>query len=511
MDSIFYNVARLVEYAKQHLHLRAEDELYVRNGIYNLLNLHTDEEVSGVDAAEIAAMTVPDGVIAPIREYAERKGLVEDRILFETALMGIVTPMPSAVDDIFRSDCEKYGTMKAMRNFYDLCIKSNYIRKTDVDKSLYWKAELEPVDLEITVNLSKPEKDNKEIARLKAAPQTGFPKCMLCKENVNYQGRTGFPARQTLRYLPITLNDEQWYVQFSPYVYYNEHCIIFSDKHSPMTMNETTFRKLLQFTDIFPDYIAGSNACLPIVGGSILSHEHYQGGGHLMPIHFSGVRRRFKHPDFGGIDVTVREWYNSDIRLEGDDREEIVKLAAKIFDAWDNYSDESVGIIAGTTEPHNAVTPIARKVDGRYSLDMILRNNRTSSEYPDGIFHAHPEYHNIKKEGIGLIEAMGLFILPGRLQRECLGIEEILTGNDNSGDYTRPESALFKHRAMIDELLEYGVCDRETAHDRIKGYINRTCRNILENTAVFKNDDRGQNAFDKFLKEVGFNAYRQEN
>jgi UDPglucose--hexose-1-phosphate uridylyltransferase len=272
-------------------------------------------------------------------------------------------------------------------------------------------------------------------------------------------------------------------------------------------MSGSTFRKLMSITDVFPEYIAGSNACLPIVGGSILTHEHYQGGGHLMPIHYSGVRRSYAHPDYPTVDVTVREWYNSVVRLESHSMEDVVKLATEIFETWSSYSDESVDILAYTTDKHNAVTPIARKVDGRYSLDMILRNNRTSDVYPDGIFHAHPEHHNIKKEGIGLIEAMGLFILPGRLEKECKGISDILTGKDVSMSYKSEDSILYKHSRMIETLLGDGLAvDEADAERRIRRYIALTCQDILRNTAVFKEDAKGQEAFDKFLREVGFNA-----
>lgn len=505
---IHSHVARLVEYASIHLALDEADRLYSRNAIYNLLDLHSDEDVT-VNVDELRALEVPDTLLAPISSYAIEKGVIpeEERALFETAVMGAVTLKPSEVNRKFFTEIETLGARQALLNFYDLCIKSNYIKMTDVKRNLWWLHECDGVPLEITVNLSKPEKDNKEIARLKSLPSTGFPKCMLCKENVNYQGRLNFPARQTLRFVPLTLNGERWYMQYSPYVYYNEHCIIFSAEHAPMTMNRTTFVKFADFVDTFPCYMIGSNACIPIVGGSILTHEHYQGGEHLMPMHGSKPLYNFTHKRFPGVEFSITDWYNSDVRLVTRDREALIDAAEHIFTTWQGYSDESVDVIARTTEEHNAVTPILRKLpSGEYSLDMLLRNNRTSEKYPDGIFHAHPEYHNIKKEGIGLIEAMGLFILPGRLQRECGEIVKYLTGERTDKEYLEPESTLFKHKGMIEELVAdapKGI-SAEEGDKLVKRYIGNVCRQILDNTAVFKKDEKGKAAFFRFMETAGF-------
>ena len=501
---IHSHVNNLMEYAREHLRLRDDDYLFCKNAVMNLLDLHEVKETE-IDYSRIINSEVPDSFVKPLSDYAIEKGLVDelDRGLFETAILGAVTPMPSMVNDYFKSDCEKLGKRQALLNLYDLGIKSNYIKLTDVRRNKYWLHKGEKCDIEITINLSKPEKDNKEIARLKNAPATGYPKCMLCEENVGYKGRLGFPARQTLRYVPITLTGEEWNMQYSPYMYYDEHCIIFAKKHSPMTMTANTFRKLLEFTEIFPDYIAGSNACLPIVGGSILSHEHYQGGGHRMPVHYTEPRWEFSHDKFTGVKITIQEWYNSDIRISGDNIEDVVKVADYIHEFWKKYTDESVDIIAYTTDLHNAVTPIARKVGDTYTLDMLLRNNRTDETYPDGIFHAHPEYHNIKKEGIGLIEAMGLFILPGRLEKECNMIAEVLMGKEP--DYSE-NSPLLKHKAMIEDLLGEIVenVTLDKAHGLIRDYIGRVCEKILSNTAVFKDDEKGRDAFIRFMEKAGF-------
>lgn len=499
------HVNNFMAYAKAHLRLRDEDFLFCKNAVMNLLDLHEVKETKP-NLSAIANADVPDSYVKPLSDYAIEKGLVGelDRALFETALLGAVTPIPSQVNEYFKEDIKECGKRQALLNLYDLGIKSNYIKLSDVRRNIYWKHKGKKCDIEVTINLSKPEKDNKEIARLKSAPQTGYPKCMLCEENVGYKGRLGFPARQTLRYVPITLAGEEWNMQYSPYMYYDEHCIIFSKHHSPMTMNERTFKKLLEFTEIFPDYIAGSNACLPIVGGSILSHEHYQGGGHLMPVHFTEPRWEFVHDGYNGVKVTVQEWYNSDVRLSGENIDDIVSLADYIHEFWKQYSDESVDIIARTTEDHNAVTPIARKVGNIYTLDMLLRNNRTDETYPDGIFHAHPEYHNVKKEGIGLIEAMGLFILPGRLKKECDLIADVLKGKSKP-DYSEG-SPLIKHKKMIEDLTSIypNTLTDDEADGAIKSYVGEVCEKILSNTAVFKDDENGHKAFLRFMNKAGF-------
>lgn len=505
--NIHKHINDLIEYAKANLRMDIEDEQFCKNAVMNLLDLHTDTAGENEQADEsVKSLEVPDTLVQPLVEYAIQKGIIkeEDKTLFETAILGAVTPTPSAVNSYFKSDLIEKGPRGALLGLYDLGIKSNYIKLTDIRKNLYWKHKGQKSDIEITVNLSKPEKDNKEIARLKNAPATGYPKCMLCKENLGYKGRLGFPARQTLRFVPITLNNEKWYLQYSPYMYYDEHCIIFSEKHVPMTMNATTFRKLLEFVNLFPDYIAGSNACLPIVGGSILTHEHYQGGGHLMPVHFTKERWRFIHDKFKGVEFTVQEWYNSDIRLYGKDIESLVSAADYIHEFWKGYSDENVGIIAKTTDNHNAITPIARVVDNRYSLDLLLRNNRTDETHPDGIFHAHKERHNIKKEGIGLIEAMGLFILPGRLNKEFIEIEDILLG-EKSFDREDTTSAVYKHASMIDELSKRTYSSRKEVRAEIERFVGEVCEEILKDTAVFKDDEKGKDAFLTFMKKAGFN------
>lgn len=501
--NIHQHVNNLIAYAKANLRLDEEDELFAKNAVMNLLDLHTDTN-GDIETPNdrVNSLEIPDSLLAPLMAYAIEKGITteEDKSLFETAIMGAVTPMPSQVNAFFREDYEKKGAHEALLGLYDLGIKSNYIKLSDIRKNLYWKYSGSKCDLEITVNLSKPEKDNKEIARLKNAPNTGYPKCMLCKENLGYKGRVGFPARQTLRFVPLELNGEKWYLQYSPYMYYSEHCIIFKDDHSPMTTNKNTFIRLAEFVKLFPMYFAGSNACLPIVGGSILSHEHYQGGGHMMPIHFSRERWTFRHNRFPSVKFTVQEWYNSDIRLYSENKDELIAAADYIHEFWNDYSDESVEIIAKTDVQHNAITPICRMIGNKYSFDLILRNNRTSDTYPDGIFHAHSEYHNIKKEGIGLIEAMGLFVLPGRLDKECNMIVELIENKKYS--LLDENSPLYKHKTMVGEIIK-DESDTPTI-DKIRNYIGKVCEKILENTAVFKDDKQGKDAFIRFMEKAGF-------
>ncbi len=498
------HIEELLAYGREKFGLAPEDEMFARNELLWLFKL----DQPAAQAADACGLS-PAEVLEPLVAYAVEHGIIaeEEASLFDTLLMCVLLPAPSAVIRKFHDDSEKLGVRQALLNFYQMCIDSNYIRMADVSRNILWEAPTEKGNLVITINLSKPEKDNREIARLKSLPQVGYPKCMLCFENIGYHGRLNFPARQTLRFVPVTLDGEQWYMQYSPYVYYNEHCIVFSKEHKPMIMNESTFRKLLDFVDQFPCYFIGSNACLPIVGGSILSHEHFQGGGYEMPMHRCGIRTAFKSPA-EGVSVGILDWFNSVIEIASEDRSKALACAERIRAAWSDYSDAAVGVLAATQERHNAITPIVRKKGALYIIDLILRNNRTDEQYPDGIFHAHPEHHNIKKEGIGLIEVMGLFILPGRLQKQCAAMAEYLTGEKPYRETELADAAhpLYVHRKMIAKLIErWGTAlTREQADERIRAYINDTCAEILRNTAVFKETAEGQEAFARFLHSCGF-------
>ncbi|MDR0856420.1 MAG: galactose-1-phosphate uridylyltransferase, partial [Clostridiales bacterium] len=419
---ILQAVERLLCYGEERLALRDKD--FVRNALLHTLRL----EAAGTEAAfDVAALT-PSEVTRPLVEYALACGLAaageEER--FADFLLGLVTARSSEIaEGIMRE-----GDGKAALNaFYRLCIDSGYIKREAVSKNIRWDAEGTRYGIEMTINLSKPEKSNKDIAAQQKTVATGYPKCALCRENEGYYGNAAWPARSTLRTFPLTLGDEPYFFQFSPYVYYDQHCIVIHRDHKPMRVEAATLTKLLDFVERYPHYFAGCNASLPIVGGSILGHDHFQGGGHLMPMHKATGGRSLRMKAFPTVSVSLPDWYNSLIRLTSRDKAMLQWAGALILERWQDYSDESVGIRARTGEtPHNSLTPVARKSGNTYILDLILRNNRTDAQHPDGIFHAHREYHNIKSEGIGLIEAMGLFILPARLARQTGEVAAYLTG-----------------------------------------------------------------------------------
>ncbi|UUZ82323.1 UDP-glucose--hexose-1-phosphate uridylyltransferase [Paenibacillus sp. P26] len=362
-------------------------------------------------------------------DYAAETGLLEEntttlRDLLEARIMGMLMPRESELVRRFWTTAKTEGAERATDDFYRLCIDSNYIPMARIRKNLYWLAPTEYGELEITVNLSKPEKDPKEIAMLRSAPQSHYPKCLLCIENVGYAGRLNHPARQNLRVIPLELSGDPWFFQYSPYVYYNEHSIIFDREHRPMTISKDSFGRSLDFIDQFPHYFIGSNADLPIVGGSILNHDHFQGGRHVFPMEKAPVEESFSHPDYPGLKLGIVKWPMSVIRISSHSRTQLLKVAGDILDVWKQHSDPENEIYAfterdGVRTPHHTITPIARNnATGEYEMDLVLRDNRTSDEFPDGIFHPHPELHHIKKENIGLIEVMGLAILPGRLKGE---------------------------------------------------------------------------------------------
>ena len=502
MIDINKKIDELIYYAHINLSLNEDDYAYVKNLICEKLKISEIEDTV-IDKAKIEALKVPDSIINEIGDFAVSNNLCDSllKFNFETAIMGIITPLPSYVIEKFNT-LYKDDAQKACDYLYDLSIKNNYIQYTAIQKNLYWKAKKENNILEITINLSKPEKDNKEIAKLKSMPQSGYPKCALCYENLGFAGNYNKAPRQTIRIIPIKLNNEDWFMQYSPYLYYNEHCIVINKKHTPMNVDGETFKKLFDFIDMFPNYFVGSNASLPIVGGSILNHEHFQGGKHLMPIHLSKDKIIFE--SINGVKISIPDWFNSVIRLSGTNRDEIIKIAENIFKAWDNYSDEKLNIICKTNAQHNAITPILR-YDGEYIFDLILRNNRTNSEHESGIFHAHKIYHNIKKEGIGLIEAMGLFILPGRLKNEIQEICSYLTGDVI---FNEKDNAQNVHKDAILSLLKAypNKLSQNKAEDAVRDYINDVCGKILECTAVFKNDTEGIDGFFKFTKFAGLNV-----
>ncbi len=521
---ITYAVEELVAFAMEHRLIEETDAIYSRNLLLDLLKLKEPyETLPGGRPVEAAFLSMrekcpsdsPEPILSGILDYCCEQGLIEEdtvtqRDLMDARIMGLFMPRPSETVRMFW-DQYKESPRAASEFFYHQARSSHYIMTERVAKNLYWLAPTPYGDLEITVNLSKPEKDPREIAKLKYLKSSAYPKCMLCAENVGYAGRLDHPARQNLRQIPMRLNGENWYLQYSPYVYYNEHCILLKEEHVPMKISVDTFRRLFAFIETLPHYFMGSNAGLPVVGGSILNHEHYQGGRHVFPMEKASIRKRFAHPDYPGVSVGLIHWQMAGIRLAGRDREEMIRFAESILKSWEAYTDETVGIYAFTEEngvstPHNAVTPIARfNGKGEYELDLVLRNNRTSKEYPDGIFHPHPHLHHIKKENIGLIEVMGLAVLPGRLEKELRWIAAILTGDRKLSDYTEEQrEALSKHEDWIRTMQrDYGTVGGEQAARLLTAEVGRKFSEVLECAGVFKNTEEGYAALDRFMEAAG--------
>ena len=501
-------VERLLKYAETFLSLNKNDSDYMRNVLLSRFGLYEAFE-GEAEVSDIAKMDVPDALGEEIREYASENGLADEDSAerFVADIFGILTPMPSVINEKFEEIKKDKGAQPACDWLYALCVKNGYIQKTAIARNLKWDYQDGKNRLEITVNLSKPEKNNKDIAKLLTAPQgKKYPKCQLCKENEGFEGTATHPARRNLRTVKVKLGGEDWFVQYSPYAYYDEHCIAINEKHVPMDVNEKTPAKLLDFVDAFPNYFIGSNASLPIVGGSILNHEHFQGGLHLMPMHGAGYAKMYRSEEYPDLEIGALDWYNSAIRFEGENREHVEAFAAKVIAAWKEFSCPECDIINRTGETrHNAVSPIARKIGSRYSITMILRNNRTDERFPDGIFHVHPEYQNIKSEGIGLIEAMGLFILPGRLKRQLESIAKILCGEApyDAASLEDKSNDLYVHRHMIAKLMAEGKAkNMEQANRRCEDYVNKVCAAILDNTAVFKKDETGKAGFGKLMKQL---------
>lgn len=504
-DTLKLKLRQLVDYAKDNLSLRAEDEAFVTNSLLSTFSL-------GAPAQQSAPYgDFQSDIVDPIVEYAVQNGMAKDeeRLLFETKLLGIVTPAPSSVVDKFDTIAANKGVKAATDWLFGLSVNNNYIRKVDIQKNIKWEHVGKFGKIGITINLSKPEKDPKQIALAKLMPKTGYPSCLLCPENVGYAGNLNHPARQTLRIIPIKLGGEDWSIQYSPYQYYNEHIIALSNEHRPMLVNSDTLYRLLDFVDTFPHYFIGSNAALPIVGGSILTHDHYQGGSKVLPMFEAGIRKNYVGNKYKNVSISIADWYNSVVRVSGKNKFELHEVASDILNCWANWTDESVNVICNTGEQHNAVTPIARKEGGDYIIDMILRNNRTDEAHPYGIFHPEEKLHNIKKEGIGIIEVMGLFILPGRLKAELEVIKDYICGNKNIDfkELNDTENPMYKHAQTIIQLVNDHGDNRDRAYaDRVvTDYVNNACEQILECTAVFKNDEKGQTAFEKFIEQgMGF-------
>ena len=441
-------------------------------------------------------------LIEDMLDYAVKVGLIEDNIterdLFDTKIMNCIMPRPSEVVNKFYQLYDE-NKQKATQYFYDLSIHSNYIRKARTDKNIKFSHYYKYGDIQISINLSKPEKDPKEIAKAKLAKSTGYPKCLLCKENVGYAGNMNHPARQTHRIIPLDLNGKTYNFQYSPYVYYNEHCIIFNNEHVPMVINRQTFENLFTFIEKFPHYMIGSNADLPIVGGSILTHDHYQGGNYEFPIQRAEVLKTLTSDDYENTIIEVIKWPLSTIRLTSESKDELIALSNKILEAWRNYNAPVLDIISHTGDtPHNTITPIARKKGDKYQIDLVLRNNRTSDQYPDGIFHPHQESHHIKKENIGLIEVMGLAILPARLKDELQLLSDCLLNKINIKDYPQLE----KHYDWYLKLLDEFTITEDNVTDILKEAVAIKFVTVLEDAGVFKMDQQGIDALTSFVEMV---------
>ena len=441
-------------------------------------------------------------ILAGILDYACAQGLCEDNItardIFDTRIMGALTPMPREVIRTFR---EKYARspQEATDWYYKFSCDTDYIRRYHIAKDLRWTYESEYGELDITINLSKPEKDPKAIAAAKNAPQSGYPKCQLCKENEGYAGRLNHPARANHRIIPITIAGSEWYLQYSPYVYYNEHCIVFNGQHVPMKIDRAAFDKLLDFVTAFPHYFVGSNADLPIVGGSILSHEHFQGGHYTFAMERAPVETPVCFAGFEDIQAGIVKWPMSVLRLDGEDPRRLSQLAEKILDVWRGYSDEKCGILAFSDgEPHNTITPIARRRGSLYELDLVLRCNITTEEHPLGVFHPHADKHHIKKENIGLIEVMGLAVLPSRLKGELTDLaEKIVSGADLRSDPTQS-----KHADWVEELKKRYIFTEENAMATLMQETGRVFTQVLEDAGVYKRTPEGKDAFLRFVEAV---------
>ena len=500
--NIYVEIEKLLAFALSAGLIEEEDKVYSRNSLLSVFNLDDCEEVS----VENLPIEKPYEILDRMCSWAAEKGIIEDtfdeRDLFDTKIMGEITPRPSEVIKKFKKDYE-ISPEKATDNYYAFSQNINYIRTDRIAKNLHWLADTEYGNIEITVNLSKPEKDPRDIAKAKLAPQSSYPKCLLCKENEGYAGRMNHPARQNHRIIPVTLTNEPWFLQYSPYVYYNEHCILFSGEHRPMKISRGSFERVLEFVDIFPHYFVGSNADLPIVGGSILSHDHFQGGHHDFPMAKACAEETFTIKGFEDVAVEKVKWPMSVIRLRGKSKEKLVELSDKILTAWRGYSDEKCDIFAFTGDtPHNTITPIARKKGTEYEIDLVLRNNRTSEEYPLGIFHPHQELHHIKKENIGLIEVMGLAVLPGRLKEE-MGILAELMIKPNASELIRGNEKVEKHADWCDEILKkYNDITAENIENIIKIEIGVAFSKVLENAGVYKQDENGKEGYRRFINSL---------
>ena len=489
-------IAALADYAVAKGLIEEADRPWAVNRLLETMGL------SSYEAPETVPQASLEEILTALVNDAVARGVIEDGIasrdLFDTKLMGVLTPRPSQVIARFH---EKMAQSREAATdwFYCFCQDADYIRRYRIARDVKWVTATEFGDLDITINLSKPEKDPRAIAAARSAAQTSYPKCQLCRENEGYAGRLDHPARQNHRIIPVTIDGQDWFFQYSPYVYYNEHCIVFNGKHVPMKIDRSAFRKLLDFVIQFPHYFVGSNADLPIVGGSILSHDHFQGGRYTFAMEKAPVEERVTFPGFADVEAGIVRWPMSVIRIRCADDTRLVDLAEKILTAWRGYSDPDAFIFAETDgEPHNTITPIARKRGDKYELDLVLRNNITTEEFPLGVFHPHPELHHIKKENIGLIEVMGLAVLPSRLKNELKELADALV----SGADLRGSDAIAKHADWAEELKKRYTFTADNVEGILQDEVGKVFARVLQDAGVYKCTPEGRAAFQKFIASV---------
>ena len=489
-------IAALADYAVAKGLIEEADRSWAVNRLLETMGL------SSYEAPETVPQASLEEILTALVNDAVARGVIEDGIasrdLFDTKLMGVLTPRPSQVIARFH---EKMAESREAATdwFYTFCQDTDYIRRYRIARDVKWVTATEFGDLDITINLSKPEKDPRAIAAARSAAQTSYPKCQLCRENEGYAGRLDHPARQNHRIIPVTIDGQDWFFQYSPYVYYNEHCIVFNGKHVPMKIDRSAFRKLLDFVIQFPHYFVGSNADLPIVGGSILSHDHFQGGRYTFAMEKAPVEQTVTFPGYEDVEAGIVRWPMSVIRIRCADDKRLVDLAEKILTAWRGYSDPDAFIFAETDgEPHNTITPIARKRGDKYELDLVLRNNITTEEFPLGVFHPHPELHHIKKENIGLIEVMGLAVLPSRLKNELKELADALV----SGGDLRGSDAIAKHADWAEELKTRYTFTADNVEGILQDEVGKVFARVLQDAGVYKCTPEGRTAFQKFIASV---------
>ena len=490
-------INELVAYGTR-VHLVEEaDKVYITNSLLELFEQMEFSEEEVVKERPLAS------ILDDMCKYAFENGIIEDDTvtttdLFDTKIMGLLTPAPSVVRKKF-NDIYKTDSKLATDFYYEFSKRTNYIRTDRIAKDEKWVTETEYGPIDITINLSKPEKDPRDIAKAGQAKKSGYPSCLLCMENEGYAGHFSHPARQNHRIIPISLDGEDYFLQYSPYVYYNEHCIIFNKQHTPMKIDKAVFKKILEFVKLFPHYTAGSNADLPIVGGSILSHDHFQGGGYVFAMAKAPYDRMFTLPGYEELNVGIVKWPMSVIRLQGKDIDRITEAADYILSAWRGYTDEKAFIFSETDgTPHNTITPIARMHEDLYELDLVLRNNITTDECPWGVYHPSADLHHIKKENIGLIEVMGLAVLPARLRKEMAELEEYIFNKKD----IRSNEILEKHAEWVDKWINHYEITEENIHAIVQDEISKVFVKVLECAGVYKRTEEGQRAFDRFTASL---------